>query len=128
MPNVDLDAAAAEIEARRQAWTQAGFGVGQLTWRDRARGWPWKLVAREDAAEPDSVGFRVTKGVAVGAVVLFNGGWADVDWWPGTAQHEPEVSAPNIDGVEAFSDLLDALFKSWRDRVGRADVSDQLPG
>lgn len=117
MPHVNLDAAAAEIEARRDAWMQAEFDVSQLTWRDRAQGWPWKLVAREEASEPDSVGFRVTKGIAVGTVVLFDGGWADVEWWPGTPPHEPEVSAPDIDSVGAFSDLLDALLKSWRDRI-----------
>jgi hypothetical protein len=62
VPVLDLDAAASEtqIEARRAGWSAAGLQLGQLTWRDRARGWLCQLVSRDRAMHPDSVGFRVT--------------------------------------------------------------------
>jgi hypothetical protein len=110
---LDLDAAASQIDARRARWSDRGLEMGQLTWRDRSRGWPWQLVSREEAAQPDSVGFRVTKDPAQGAVVLFDGGWADIEWWTGTADSEPEVSAPDVDSVEAFAALLDSLLDKW---------------
>ncbi len=113
---IDLDAAAAEIESRRAEWDSAGLHMGPLTWRDASRGWPWQLVARELALLPDSVGFRVTKEPATGAVVLFDGGWADVEWWEGTADVDPEVSAPEVESVKAFAMMLDLLLGKWSRR------------
>lgn len=109
---IDLDAAAKAIEARRSDWERLGFEVGQLTWRDRARGWPWQLVSRDRAVQPDSVGFRLNRGNAEGGIVLFDGGWADVEWWDGTA-NDPEVSAPEVTSIEAFAALLDNAVPRW---------------
>jgi hypothetical protein len=113
-PVIDLDAAAKAIEARRSNWERLGFHVGQLTWRDQARGWPWQLVSRDRAVQPDSVGFRLNRGVAEGGIVLFDGGWADVEWWDGTT-NDPEVSAPDIESIDAFAAFLDGALARWRD-------------
>lgn len=112
-PVVDLDAAAKVIEDRLHVWRARGLEVGPLTWRDEARGWPWQLVSRKRAHWPDSVGFRVRRGPAMGAVVLFGGGWADVEWWQGTAGSEPETSAPDVGSVDGFAALLDSLLEQW---------------
>lgn len=110
---VDLDLAAQEMDARRNAWTEHRFEVGPLTWRDRARGWPWQLVSREDATDPDSVGFRVRRGQAEGGVVLFRGGWADVEWWTGDPRSNVEASAPDVPDLASLSVLLDSLQAHW---------------
>jgi hypothetical protein len=118
-PVIDLDAAANAIEARRSDWEQLGFHVGQLTWRDRALGWPWQLVSRDRAVQPDSVGFRLSRGAAEGGIVLFDGGWADVEWWDGTT-NDPEVSAPHIESIDAFAALLDRALARWGGGASRS--------
>ena len=80
-----------------------------MRWRDRARGWPWQLVSRDRAVQPDSVGFRLKRGAGEGGIVLFDGGWADVEWWDGTT-NDSEVSAPDIESVEAFAAFLDGAL------------------
>jgi hypothetical protein len=116
-PALNLDLAARAMDARRKAWAEHGFEVGALTWRDRARGWPWQLVNRVDAADPDSVGFRVRKGSAEGAVVLFRGGWADTEWWSGNPADDPEVGAPDIPDLAALNALLDTVLRHWPELV-----------
>jgi hypothetical protein len=116
---VDLDLAAHEMDARRKAWTEHGFEVGPLTWRDVGQGWPWHLVSRDAATDPDSVGFRVRRGSAEGGVVLFRGGWADVEWWTGDSGSS-ESSAPDVPDVDSLSLLLDSLLAHWLATLGRA--------
>ncbi|HKA48723.1 MAG TPA: hypothetical protein VKK19_03920 [Candidatus Dormibacteraeota bacterium] len=41
--------------------------------------------------------------------MLFDGGWADVEWWDGTT-NDSEVSAPDIESVEAFAAFLDGAL------------------
>lgn len=112
-PSIDLDAAVAEIESRRAEWASEGLEIGPFTWRDASVEWPQHLVAREAALSPDSVGFEVRRRAAEGAVVLFRGGWADIEWWLGTADSEPEIDAPAIPDVRSFGRLLDELRVGW---------------
>ncbi|MFX4293906.1 hypothetical protein [Streptomyces bohaiensis] len=79
---LDLDEAAALLARRADAWTSAGLEVGLLTWRDGAAPWPQPHhTDRERVHDPDSLGVVVTgPDEAVLSVVLFRGGWADVDF------------------------------------------------
>ena len=125
---LDLDAAAAQIEARRPAWTAAGFTVGNLTWRDNARGWPYPLVARSEALAPDSVGVRCDREGVEFDIVLFDGewrdepgGWADVDA-ANFATGVVESTAPDVPDIDAFGRLLDDTFERW---CGVADAIEE---
>ncbi|MBD0742530.1 hypothetical protein BG418_13715 [Streptomyces sp. CBMA152] len=106
--NIDLDRAAAQIVARRQGWTAGGLVTGPLTWRDEAGAWPQTLEEdRSRVADPDSVGVCITGPVdAELSVVLFRGGWADVDFLAGLA--DAVVSeAPDVTSPQVFGELLD---------------------
>jgi hypothetical protein len=113
---LDLDAAAAEIEMRREAWSTAGFTVGELTWRDLAAGWPFPFVSRAEAREPDSVGVRCVSGLVEFSVVLFDGGWADV-LCGNLETAEIESTAPTVVDVASFGRLLDDTFERWRREI-----------
>ncbi|MFJ4186970.1 hypothetical protein [Kitasatospora sp. NPDC089509] len=80
---VDLDRAAERITARTPHWHAAGLVVGAPTWRADGAPWPQPLETdRSRVADPDSVGVEVVDP-RTGAelhVVLFRGGWADVDY------------------------------------------------
>lgn len=84
---IDLDRLADGIVQRHVARLQdAGYQVGQLTWRDRAREAPKNVVTdRANAIDPDSVGFQATQirhGEELGGeIVIYWGGWADVAAW-----------------------------------------------
>lgn len=63
-------------------WTSAGLEVGRPTWRDAEASWPQPLeIDRARIRDPDSVGVVISgPAEAVLSVVLFRGGWADVDF------------------------------------------------
>jgi hypothetical protein len=115
---VDLDVAVHEIEHRAEGWRAEGFAVGPVTWRDQGAGWPPRLTTRRDAvADPDSIGVAVRLGVQEGSVVLFKGGWCDLEYWSGSASDEPVIEAPGYpDGltVEGFGHLLDSFINRFR--------------
>ncbi|MER8098825.1 hypothetical protein [Kitasatospora sp. NPDC094016] len=80
---VDLDHAAERIAARAVRWRAAGLTVGALTWRDALAHWPYPLETdRARVTDPDSVGVQVADPLSGGElhVVLFRGGWADVEY------------------------------------------------
>jgi hypothetical protein len=116
---IDLDAAATLIDRRRPQWTEAGFVVGPLTWRDVARPWPHPLVPRGEARAPDSVGVSAVRGTTEFSVVLFGGpshaghrSWADVVG-ADLATGEVETLAPELRSVDEFDALLAATFDRW---------------
>ncbi|MFJ9679056.1 hypothetical protein ACIRP2_13465 [Streptomyces sp. NPDC101194] len=79
---VDLDEAAAVLAERAVAWRSAGLEVGRTTWRDAEASWPQPLESdRGLVRDPDSLGVLVSgPAEAELSVVLFRGGWADVDF------------------------------------------------
>ncbi|MGQ7754429.1 hypothetical protein ACUN29_39295 (plasmid) [Streptomyces sp. WC2508] len=79
---VDLDEAAVVLAERTMGWTSAGLEVGRVTWRDAEAVWPQPLENdRARVHDPDSVGMVISgPAEAVLSVVLFRGGWADVDF------------------------------------------------
>ncbi|MBC9719729.1 hypothetical protein H9Y04_45500 [Streptomyces sp. TRM66268-LWL] len=105
---IDLDQAAAQIVARRQRWTAGGLVAGPVTWRDEAAAWPQPLEEdRSRVEDPDSVGIRIAGPAdAELSVVLFRGGWADVEFLADLADEvvseAPQVTSPNV-----FGELLD---------------------
>jgi hypothetical protein len=108
---LDLDLAAAEIEKRRSRWSSAGFTVGPLTWRDPGA-WPYPYVSRDLLSQPDSVGVRCTRADVEFGVVLWPGGWADVEV-ANLQTGEMEVTTPDVSSIGDVSQLLDALFERW---------------
>jgi hypothetical protein len=113
---VDLDRAVVEVVKRATSWRAAGLTVGDVTWRAQGEGWPPKLKTDRTAVrDPDSIGVRCTKGDQEGEVVLFKGGWADFEYWSGTAGAVPVLDAPGTDGhpltVETSGHVLDRLFE-----------------
>ncbi|MFI8515147.1 hypothetical protein ACIGHB_28880 [Streptomyces sp. NPDC085460] len=79
---VDLDEVAAFLDRRSEGWVSSGLEVGRVTWRDAEASWPQPLETdRARVRDPDSVGVVVSgPAEAVLSVVLFRGGWADVDF------------------------------------------------
>ena len=117
-PRIDLDDAAKQIAARRDAWVSSGLDVGQVTWREQGEGWPPTLkTGRKDVVSADSIGIEVRKGAQEGSVVLFDGGWADLLWWAGDAGDDLVDEAPGWDDwldVERFGALLDRFASMFR--------------
>jgi len=110
--NVDLDQAALVLFERIADWRRRGLDVGEPTWRDQGRGWPWQLkVDRAATVDPDSLGVRVRHGEAEGAVVLFCAGFADFEFWDGTAEGDPVLDAPDELTLASYRELLDRLAR-----------------
>ncbi|MEU3558586.1 hypothetical protein [Kitasatospora sp. NPDC006786] len=117
---VDLDEAAAEVAARTPGWRAAGLVVGEMTWRDETAPWPQRLETdRTRVADPDSVGVLVSGPEETQlSVVLFRGGWADVDYLA-SMDDAGTFPASGIDSAVAFGIRLD----EWVVRVfGERDV------
>jgi predicted NBD/HSP70 family sugar kinase len=79
---VGLDEVAAVLADQTVGWRSAGLEVGQVTWRDAEASWPQPLETdRARVQDPDSVGVVISgPGEVELSVVLFRGGWADVDF------------------------------------------------
>jgi hypothetical protein len=109
---VDLDQVAGLISRHAILWEQSGLVVGALTWRDEAASWLSPL--REDrgqVAKPDAVGVRVTKHKQEGQLVIFRGGWADLEYWGGRSSDEPLVEAPGWDDWMDLSHIEQLLWR-----------------
>ncbi|HYV77611.1 MAG TPA: hypothetical protein VE979_05750 [Streptosporangiaceae bacterium] len=107
---VDLDQVAGLISRYAIEWEKAGCVAGPVTWKD-VRG-PGLYPFREDrrkAAEADSVGVAVRKGEQEGRLVVFRGGWADLEYWSGRPCDEPVLEVPG-----------------WDDRMNLADIERLL--
>lgn len=107
-PPIDLELAAREIAGRVVAWEESGIAVGPLTWREHGGGWPVSLTTnRLDILKPDSIGIRLQKGESEGTLVVFEGGWADLLYWSGSANDEVVIDAPDVADLVAVRRLLD---------------------
>ncbi|MER5202477.1 hypothetical protein [Streptomyces sp. NPDC002825] len=114
---VDLDEAAAVLAERTAGWTSVGLEVGRPTWRDAEAPWPQPLeTERARVHDPDSVGV-VLSGPAqtVLSVVLFRGGWADVDF---IADLDDAGCLP-ASGITSASDF-ETRLDQWVARVFRS--------
>ncbi|MGK5638644.1 hypothetical protein ACSNOK_10090 [Streptomyces sp. URMC 126] len=111
---VDLDEAAAVLGRQAVGWRSAGLEVGQVTWRDIQASWPQPLETdRARVHDPDSVGVVLSgPGETELSVVLFRGGWADVDYIAGL-DDAGSLPASNIASVADF----EARMNQWVGRV-----------
>jgi hypothetical protein len=114
---VDLDQVAGLISRHALTWKQSGLVAGALTWRDEAAPWPSPLREdREQVVEPDSVGVMVRKHQQEGRLVVFRGGWADLEYWGGGPSDMPVIKAPGWDdwmdlpGIERLLRRFASLF------------------
>ncbi|MFJ4695375.1 hypothetical protein [Streptomyces sp. NPDC088766] len=108
---VDLDEAAAAIADRRPAWQAAGLTAKPVTWRDQTAPWPRQpKTERSQVNDPDSVGIHLHgPNEAELLVVLYRGGWADIDYMVG-ADDAGVIPAPTVVSAQAFASLLDACI------------------
>ncbi|MEU2390455.1 hypothetical protein [Streptomyces sp. NPDC007369] len=111
---VDLDEVAAVLAGHAVRWRSAGLEVGQVTWRDAEASWPQPLETdRARVRDPDSVGVVLSgPGEAELSVVLFRGGWADVEF---IASLDDAGSLPASDVVSASD--FEARMSQWVGRV-----------
>jgi hypothetical protein len=97
---VDLDRAAGVLADRAALWRPFGVVFDPVTWRDAEASWPQPLETdRARVGDPDSLGV-VAHGPddAELSVVLFRGGWADVDF----------IASPDDFGPLPASDIVSA--------------------
>ncbi|MFE4973326.1 hypothetical protein ACFRAR_14570 [Kitasatospora sp. NPDC056651] len=104
---IDLDQAVLEVGRRRGRWEDAGLTVAPVTWRDGEQTWPQQLyLERSVVVDPDSFGVVLT-GMGGGLyVVLYRGGWTDVDYFVGI-DDAGALPTTGIDSAAAFGDQLD---------------------
>ncbi|MFJ7148889.1 hypothetical protein ACIQVT_11870 [Streptomyces sp. NPDC100445] len=107
---VDLDEVAKVLAGQTVGWRSAGFEVGQVTWRDAEASWPQSLETdRARVHDPESVGVVISgPGEAELSVVLFRGGWADVDF---VARLDDSGSLPASD-IASASDF-ETRMNQW---------------
>ncbi|MFE9122793.1 hypothetical protein [Streptomyces sp. NPDC007172] len=123
---IDLDQANAAISERAVRWLAAGLEVGQTTWRDGAAPWPQRLETdRTLVRDPDSVGVLISGPAdTVLSVVLFRGGWADVDYFYGLDEAGP-MPAFDIGSAAAFGEQLDQWVARVFGNLGQDAVADR---
>jgi hypothetical protein len=93
---IDLDKAAAVLEHRLVSWQKRGLSTGRVTWRDEGNT-AVLTVDRSSVRNPDSIGVHVRLGKQEGQLVLFKGGWADLEYWSGDIDDPPILEAPGWD-------------------------------
>lgn len=117
LSNIDLDVVANVIAARRIELEASGLAVAQPTWMDLDAPWPAPLVT-----DPTQIGRPRSIGVqffgdedAEGLIVVYAGGWADVDYvLPGS-----DVIKSEYDELNDASDF-EPLFMQVCTRLLRA--------
>ena len=107
---IDLDEAAGLLVRHIPFWQTAGIVVDPVTWRDVGEPWPYPLkVDRATVIDADSVGIRTKKGGQEGQLVLYRGGWADLEYW--SSSDEPLVEAPGTDNPLTLDDFDRLLYR-----------------
>jgi len=98
---IDLDVAASLVERRGGAWQAWGWTVGPLTWADGQTTahpvTPDRAAVRGDY----SLGVHIVHGGREGEVVLYAGGWCDVQYWSG------RIDDPIMEETHGGEDPLD---------------------
>ncbi|MFD3555940.1 hypothetical protein ACFWWA_28165 [Streptomyces goshikiensis] len=119
---IDLDQATAVIAERAARWLAAGLRVGQVTWRDKTAPWPQQLETdRALVRDPDSVGVLIS-GLADAelSLVLFRGGWADVDYFD-SLDGGGTIPAFGINSAAAFATQLDQWVQRTFGSLGKKE-------
>lgn len=117
---IDLDSAATEITARLPAWSASGLTPCPTTWMDGLAPWPQRLETdRALIADPYSIGLRIqgTDEWAELQLVLYRGGWADLDALTGD---DLVVECPRISTPAEFGRFLDFTVARFLDAIGQS--------
>ena len=108
---IDLDEAFRVLSSKMARWRQRGIEVAAVTWRDIGEPWPYPFKeSRADVVKADSLGVALRKGEQEGRLVLFSGGWADLEYWSGSADDQVLDEAPGWDDwltLDNYDRLLD---------------------
>lgn len=97
---IDLDAAAAVLASRLAERTD--LESDPITWRGFESSFDEPFTTDRGAIiDPYSVGVRVRRGEEKGLLVLYAGGWADLEYWSG------DVSDGVRNHVAGWQDPLD---------------------
>lgn len=109
LSNLDLDHAACLIARCTPAWLSRGLTIDPITWMDNGTGWPAPLLAdRNQAIRPKSLGLRLRGQDSEAEVVLYAGGWADLDYArPGSDEVISEYI--ELETAEEFGPVLDRI-------------------
>ena len=106
---IDLDQAAGLLARHVQEWRKVGLVADALTWRDIGEPWPFRIkVDRSAVIDADSVGVSAKKGGQEGRLVLYRGGWADIEHW--SSSDKPTFEALGTDdplSLDDFDRVLD---------------------
>jgi hypothetical protein len=77
---IDLDELARRLEPLRADWERFAQ-VGPFTWRDEQAAWPQPIVTdRASVKVPESLGIRLQADDDEVEIVVWTGGWADIDF------------------------------------------------
>lgn len=94
---IDLDVLAARIRDRSAVWS-ARADMGPLTWRDEAAKWPQPITQdRESVRIPESLGFRMDRSPDILLVVVWIGGWFDIEILKGEEHVQPFAEFKTVD-------------------------------
>lgn len=116
---IDLDSAAAEINTRFSAWEASGLVPCAITWMDGLASWPQPLETdRTRVSDPYSIGVRIqgADGWTELHLVLYRGGWADLD---ALTEHELRTEAPSISNPKEFGRFLDSTVTRFLGTTGQ---------
>jgi hypothetical protein len=107
-PPLDLGQVAAVLAGLRPVWKEQGLVVGSFLWRDARESWPQTLrTDRGKVAEPESVGLTLTAPDGREArLVIWRGGWADVDLLAGGAVTTRNPGVHDLAGCAALAAWL----------------------
>jgi hypothetical protein len=106
---VDLDAVFVELSRRRPEWARQGLGVGEFTWRDAVATWPQPIVSdRALVTDPESLGMSISAHDAEARLVLWTGGWADLEV---AVEGQFVAETPQFVDVESCLVIADSLVE-----------------
>ncbi len=104
---LDLDQVARKLSRLRHGWSERGITAGQLTWRDARACWPKPIVTdRSTVTETESVGITLTAANGEALLVLWRGGWADVDLLLGSDVVSRNPDLHDVAGCVALADSV----------------------
>lgn len=121
---LDLAEVAEALNRYGKRWMQAGISVEAVTWRDIGGPWPYPLkIERGVVVDADSVGVRASRDEQEGRLVVYRGGWAELEYW--NARDEPLMEVSGYDDpldLPALELLLQRFGTLFVGRVGNQNT------
>jgi hypothetical protein len=118
--NIDLDEGAVALTQRLPRWQARGLSVGDITWAD-GQLFDHEVTADRQRVRGDySMGIRARRDREEGEVILYAGGWCDLEYWSGRPVDQPFAETHGWEeplDLPAFVRVLDR-FESLFDDGG----------